>query len=241
MAEQKKTTGAPTRKRTVAAKAANPTGSVTEKPAAPARATKGSKRKQVAAVEAPLFDAAAMEAAIAVAMPPEPAVPGLTADKAKAPAPAASQSKAVSEKASRPSGNFPIVARAPAQVVPFSAAKATGAQAGPAPLPYATAQAASASLRRVVAEATAATTSGALEVNDKVLDAWRAQSDAILDVWRAALAADTLSDAARLQATGAREAYAAAASHWKDVAETTTRWFEDALKPFRSALTSRAS
>ena len=86
---------------------------------------------------------------------------------------------------------------------------------------------------------TSVATNGALEVNDKVLDAWRAQSDAVLDLWRSALTADNLPDAVRLQASSAREAYVVAANHWKDVAESTTRWFGAAFNPLRSALTPR--
>jgi len=117
---------------------------------------------------------------------------------------------------------------------PLAAAGATQVQDA-----YARAQGATASLRQVVAETTTATTAGALEINEKVLNAFRAQSDAVLDVWRSALAADTLTEAVRLQTTGARDAYAVAASHWKDVAESTTRWFGAALKPFQSVLTNR--
>jgi hypothetical protein len=231
MAEQKKTTGTSPRTRTVAAKAASQAGSVAEKPANSAKTTRGSKRKQVAAVEAPLFDAAAMEAAIAVATPPEPSISSPKVEKPKAPALAA-EAKAPDLKI-----NGPIVVKPSAEAMSYSTDKTS---AGPVPHPYAIAQTATAALRRVVAEATAATTSGALEVNDKVLDAWRAQSDAILDVWRKAITADNVPDAVRLHARGTQDAYAAAASQWKDVAETTTRWFEDALKPFRPARTRKA-
>lgn len=104
---------------------------------------------------------------------------------------------------------------------------------------YGRAQAATASLRQVVAATTTATTTGALEVNGKVLDALQAQRDAVLDVWRSALAADTLSDAIRLQASGAQAACTQAATHWQEVAETTTRWLSAAFQPIQSAMTSR--
>jgi hypothetical protein len=234
MAEQKKTTIAPARKRKTAAKTASPTASVTEKRAAPARAAGRSKRKQDPAV-APLFDTAAMEAAIAVAMPPEPPV-AMT----KVPEPETAVTKASEVTALVPRAAGPDVASASAQVVSLAAARGIEPGVAQAPNPSVGAQAATASLRQVVAEATSASTIVALEVNNKVLDAWRAQSDAVLDLWRSALAADTLSDAVRLQATGARDAYVVAANHWKDVAETTTRFFGAAWKPLQSALTSRA-
>lgn len=118
-------------------------------------------------------------------------------------------------------------------VAPLRLANASETRARDA---YARAQGATASLRQVVAETTSATTAGALEVNGKVLEAFRAQSDAVLEAWRSSLAADTFTEAVRLQATGARDAYAVAASHWKDVAESTTRWFGATLKPFQSVL-----
>lgn len=102
------------------------------------------------------------------------------------------------------------------------------------------AQATTATLRSAVAETTTATTSTVLEVNGKLIDAMRAQSEAAFDLWRSTLSAGSLSEAVRLQTSGARQAYENAANHWKDVAETTTRWFSAAMKPMRSALTDRS-
>jgi hypothetical protein len=74
-----------------------------------------------------------------------------------------------------------------------------------------------------------------------VLEAWRAQSDVALDLWSSTLAADSFSEAVRVQTSGARQAYDSAALHWKDVAETTNRWFGAALWPLQSALSDRNS
>ena len=106
---------------------------------------------------------------------------------------------------------------------------------------YERGQAATASFRHAVAETAAATTKGVLEVNAKVLEAWRAQSDAALDLWRLTLAAESFSDAVRVQTSGARQAYDSVAHHWKDVAETTNRWFGAAMRPIQSALSDRDS
>jgi hypothetical protein len=129
----------------------------------------------------------------------------------------------------------------PAEVQAFAPLRLADAGETQARDAFARAQGATAALRQVVAESTTATTAGALEVNEKVLDAFRAQSEAVLDLWRSTLAADTLTEAVRVQTTGARDAYAVAASHWKDVAESTSRWFGAALKPFQSVLTNRGS
>lgn len=103
---------------------------------------------------------------------------------------------------------------------------------------YSRAQATTTQLRDAVTETATATTRGALEVNDKVLDALRAQSDAAFDLWRSTLTAGSFAEAVRVQATGARAVYETAATHWRDVAETTTRWIGASMKPIQSAWTS---
>jgi hypothetical protein len=103
---------------------------------------------------------------------------------------------------------------------------------------YARAQAASEQIRQTVAETATATTRGAVEINGKVLDAWRAQSTIAFDLWRQALTAGSVSEAIRVQTSGARQVYETAATHWKDVAETTNRWLDATVKPMRSALSS---
>src|SRR3954470_20756806 len=150
MAEQKKPTGAPVRKRKSAAKTASPVATVTEKAEAPAKA---SKRKTSETMAAPLFDAPTQVAPVDT---PAPAL-------SKIAAPEVIQAS--------------VQAVAPARLADVGAVKET----------YARTQVATASLRQVVAETTTATTAGALEINDKVLDAFRAQSDAVLDLWRSAL------------------------------------------------------
>jgi hypothetical protein len=132
----------------------------------------------------------------------------------------------------------PTVLPAPDLVAPATRLMEIGAEQ--AREAYARAQATTASLREAMAETASATTRGALEVNGKVIDAWRAQSDAALDLLHSTLRATSLSDAIRLQTSGARQVYETAATHWKDVAESTTRWFGAAVKPMQLALTPKS-
>jgi hypothetical protein len=104
---------------------------------------------------------------------------------------------------------------------------------------HARAQATGESLCRAVAETTTAATRGAFEVNSKLIDAVRAQSDAAFDLWRSTVTAKSLSEAIRVQASGVRHAYETAATHWKDLADSTTRWFGSTVKSVQSAWTDR--
>ena len=102
---------------------------------------------------------------------------------------------------------------------------------------YARAGAGTENLRKAVSDSTAATTRGVLELNDKLVDLWRAQSDAALDLWRSTLSAGSVADAVKAQTSGFRQSYEATTSRWKDIAETTGRLMGDAAKTFQSALT----
>jgi hypothetical protein len=104
---------------------------------------------------------------------------------------------------------------------------------------YARAQATTEQMRHAMTETAAASTRGALEVNGKVLDAVRAQSDATFELWRSTLTAGSFAEAVRAQASGARQLYETTATHWRDVAETTTRWLGSAVKPIQSAWIDR--
>jgi hypothetical protein len=104
---------------------------------------------------------------------------------------------------------------------------------------YVQARAAGESLRQAMAETAQATTLGALEVNGRMMEALRAQSDVAFDLWRAALRTNSLSDAISLQATGARQVYETAANHWADVAESTRRWLGATVRPFQATWPDR--
>ncbi|NIX78074.1 phasin family protein [Microvirga terricola] len=77
---------------------------------------------------------------------------------------------------------------------------------------------------------------GALELNEKILDALQAQGHAVLDTWRRTLNAPRLSEAILAQTSGVREAYETASAHWKDITETTARLVHKSLEPLQSAL-----
>jgi hypothetical protein len=101
------------------------------------------------------------------------------------------------------------------------------------------AQARSEVLRQAVSDAVAVSARGALEVNDKIIEALQAQSDAAFEVWRTALSAPRLSDAIRAQASGTRQAYETASAQWADIATTTAQWFNRSLEPLQSVLHRR--
>lgn len=91
-------------------------------------------------------------------------------------------------------------------------------------------------LRRAVSETVSVSARGALEVNDKIIEALESQSHAALDLWRNAITAFHLPDAYAAQARGARQAYETAQAQWKDIAETTAQWFTRSLEPLQSVL-----
>src|SRR5215218_6356199 len=91
------------------------------------------------------------------------------------------------------------------------------------------------SLRQAVTDSTTATTRAFVELNGKVIDLVRAQSDATLDLWRSTLSAGTFSEAIRVQTHGLREVYETTSAQWKDIAETAGRLAAEAAKPLRTA------
>jgi len=104
---------------------------------------------------------------------------------------------------------------------------------------YARAQATTEALRQAVTESATVTSRGALEINGKVIEALRAQSDAAFDLWRSALSAGSVSEAIRVQTSGTRHVYETTASQWKDIAETAGRWFSATVRPMQSVWTNQ--
>ena len=90
--------------------------------------------------------------------------------------------------------------------------------------------------RQAVSEAVAASAKGALEVNDKIIDAVNTQRDVALDLWRSAISPSPLPEAFKAQSQATRQAYETASAQWKDIAETTALWFTKSLEPLQSAL-----
>src|SRR5215208_3119649 len=123
-----------------------------------------------------------------------------------------------------------------AAVAPFATAFEAGADQARAS--YSRVRENGESLRRAVTDSTTATTRAFVELNGKVIDLVRAQSDATLDLWRSTLSAGTFSEAIRVQTHGLREVYETTSAQWKDIAETAGRLAAEAAKPLRTAWAS---
>lgn len=95
-------------------------------------------------------------------------------------------------------------------------------------------------LQQAMREAVAASAQGALEVNDKIIEALQSQSHAAIDLWRTAITPSDLPQAFQTQTHATRQAYEAASAQWKDVAETTARWFTRSVEPLQTALHRQA-
>lgn len=90
--------------------------------------------------------------------------------------------------------------------------------------------------RQAVREAAAVSAKGALEVNDKIIQALQTQGHAALDLWRTAIDNSRQPGGFTAQTGAAREAFETASAQWKDVAETTARWMTKSVEPLQSAL-----
>jgi hypothetical protein len=109
----------------------------------------------------------------------------------------------------------------------------------PAEEPIGAAQVRNDVLRQAVSEAVVVSARGALEINDKIIEALQAQSDAAFAVWKSAVSAPRLSDAIRAQTSGTRQAYETASAQWADIATTTAQWLNRSLEPLQSAFHRR--
>jgi len=127
---------------------------------------------------------------------------------------------------------FPMAALG-AAANPFAAAFNLGEQARAA---FVRSGGGNENLRQAASKGAQTTTRGFIELNDKFLDLWRAQSDAALELWRSTLSASSVAEAVRVQTSGFRQSYEATTSGWKDIAETAGRLMGDAAKSFQSNL-----
>ena len=91
-------------------------------------------------------------------------------------------------------------------------------------------------IRQAVRETVAVSAKGALEVNDKIIQALQIQGHAAIDLWRTALDNSRIPNGFNAQAGAARQAFETASAQWKDVAETTARWMTMSVEPLQSAL-----
>ena len=91
-------------------------------------------------------------------------------------------------------------------------------------------------LRQAVREVVSVSAQGALEVNEKIIDALQSQSHVALDLWRTAIGAADLPQALQAQTSATRQACEIASAQWRDIAETTARWMTRSFEPLQSAL-----
>jgi hypothetical protein len=127
-----------------------------------------------------------------------------------------------------------VIPSAGAALAPFSAALESGAEQ--ARNVVGRARDTRESLHQAVTHSATAAAHGMLELNGKVIDLLRAQSDAAFELWRSTLTAGSLSEAVRVQTSGMRQAYEATTTHAKDVAEAATRVIGETVKPLQSAV-----
>jgi hypothetical protein len=226
------------------AAAAPPTPRPVEKPAPVAQA-----KVEAPKVEVPKVAAQRSEPAKAPVPPAAPApVPAVAAPVPTAPVAKAESAKPAEQP--KPKADAPVPAKpvSAAGVGAVSAPAISQAAAAPvaavlksggdqANVVFAKAQENSEALRKAAAASANAVAHGFIEINNKVLDLLRAQSDATFALWRSTVEAGSLSDAIRVQSSGVRQAYETTASQWRDIAETTGRVVEEAVKPIRQVLT----
>ena len=202
----------------------------------------GSVHKTAASESAaPETKASGLKSAIAKALEPKFAKPAKK-DEVEAPAPLFEAAAAVGpalavEFVAKVAEAAPIPS---AEDVIAPASRLLEAGAEQAREVYARARVTTDTFRNAVTETANLSTRGALEVNGKVIDALRAQSDAAFDLWRSALTAESFSEAIQNQATGTRQFYETTAAHWKDVADTARRLFGETVAPMQSAWIDRA-
>ncbi len=183
-----------------------PSAPADEAPASPAKAATAAAGKAAAKRSRPVN-----------ASPATPELP-LEASQSKAAQAVLRAADAAVEANTSPSPSYP-------------AGHLFGAGAESAREAFARAEAASAEIRARVAATASTTTQGAMELNGKVIEAWRAQGEIAMDLWRQTLQSRSLSDAVRLQASGVRQSYETAIAHWREVAEATTRLVGAAVPP----------
>src|SRR5829696_3783525 len=200
----------------------------TARRAVPAATKRDARKAAPASVAKKAAEAIAPVAAVATAAPK-------TVEKlaAATPAPAPASVEPVAKLATQAA----VLAFNPvAAVAPFATAFEAGADQARAS--YSRARENGESLRQAVTDSTTATTRAFVELNGKVIDLVRAQSDATLDLWRSTLSAGTFSEAIRVQTHGLREVYETTSAQWKDIAETAGRLAAEAAKPLRTAWAS---
>lgn len=132
---------------------------------------------------------------------------------------------------------IPALPTPEAVIAPIQKAMEAGAESARGA--YASARETNEALGQACFESAAATSRGLVALNAQFLDLMRAHSDLSFSLMRSTLSAPSLSEAVRLQTSGARQAYETTATHLRAIAETTTRIVGEASKPLHEAMSRR--
>jgi hypothetical protein len=100
---------------------------------------------------------------------------------------------------------------------------------------YATAQATREQWSDKFATSASAASMGLIEINGKVFELMRWQTDATFNLWKTLLGVTSMADAVELQTRELRKNYEATTAQMKDIAETATRIATDTMKPVQAA------
>lgn len=94
-------------------------------------------------------------------------------------------------------------------------------------------------LAKACFESANAASRGLVALNGQVLDLMRANTDLTLSLMRATLGASSVSEAVKLQTSGARQAFETTSAHMKAIAEATTKLVGDTAAPISDAIKKR--
>lgn len=122
-------------------------------------------------------------------------------------------------------------------VKPYARMMETGADSARAA--YAQAAQTNEALTQACFESANAASRGLVALNGQMLDLMRANTDLTLSLMRSTLSAGSLSEAIKLQTSGAREAFETTSAHMKAMAEATTKLVGETTQPLAAAITRR--
>ncbi|MGJ3261750.1 MAG: phasin family protein [Salinarimonas sp.] len=200
--------------------------------AAPTSALTSAPTSAPAPVTAPADPAPARAVATAPAEIPPPSL----APRAAAPEQAVEARTVEHEEAFSEVGIAPLP-DPDALVKPYGRMLQTGAEGARAA--YAQTRESNEALTQACFESAAAASRGMVSLNAQMLDMMRANADLTLGLMRSTLTAGSLSEAVKLQTSGARQAYETTSAHLRAIADTTTKLVGDATGPITQAMTKR--
>lgn len=120
---------------------------------------------------------------------------------------------------------------------PYARMMETGADS--ARVAYSQARESNEAFTQACFESANAASRGMASLNAQMLDLMRANADLTLGLMRSTLTAGSLSEAVKLQTSGARRAYETNAAHIKAIAEATTKLVGETTGPITQAMTKR--